>query len=145
MANVKRFDSPREMLDYVNSLTLPIGGFTSDLKAGDTFDIIDTGGYYTVIEDPGGPVTTLKSDRDLLDFLNAGATSNFRFVVPKREGGELTYISLTDETLGGSNGYEMIIVESERDLEEQLQAVIDGGSTEELIIEHDNKTIILWR
>ena len=142
MANVKRLKSNRELLNYINSLVLPAGGFQPTTIGATGWFVLDTGGKYTVIEEAPFKVTTLSSDRDLLDHLNniAGTLKN---VVPKAEGGQFTFVSLIDEVLGANNGFTITVSKSEQDLADDMNDLIDAGLTADILIEHDNHTIIL--
>jgi len=130
MANVQSFISPRELLNYLNILTLP-GTFGID------WDVIDRGAYYTVLEETPFKVTTLKSERTLKDYLDS-IVGTLKVVVPKRSGGYFTYYSLTNEILGANNGFTMLVVSSQRELEDALNVNIV-----QFIIESHNKTILI--
>ncbi|GAH74972.1 unnamed protein product, partial [marine sediment metagenome] len=123
--------SPDEMLAYLDTLALP-GTFILD------WDVIDSGAYYTIVEESPFKVTTVAGSDELLAHLNTLA-GTLKIVVPKGSGMNLTYYSTTDETLGATNNYTMQIAVDDQTLEDALNAV--GAKVAE--IEHKNYTIIL--
>ncbi len=137
MANVKTFISPQDLLDYMNVLTLP-GAFPT------AWEVIDKGSRYTVIEETPFKITTLFDENALAAYLIT-IVGTLKKVVPKKEGGMLTYYSLTDEVLGANNGFILTISNSAQQLEDDLNALIGGGATETHVIEHGYKTLILSR
>ena len=138
MANVTRLQSPQELLDYLNSITLPVGGFFTEGSIASTgWDVIDTGGKYTVIEDTPFKVTTVDSDADLLTFLGSLA-GTLKAVIPKRAGGMFTFYSLVDEAAGAGTST-MIIAKDQA----ELDAAMNAAGVNTAIIEHRNYTIVI--
>jgi len=119
MANFQQFLSPRELLNYLNQLTLP-GTFFAD------WNVIDGSTYFTVIEDTPFKITTVKSGRRLKEHLDT-IVGTLRNVIPKKAGGYFTYYSLTDEILGANNGFAMTIATSQQGLEDDMNNLIAGG------------------
>ena len=130
MATVQVLKSPQALLDYLNSIDA-LGVFRTD------YFVMDSGGFYTVIEEVPDLVTTLKSPDALKAHLESLA-GTFVDVVPKKEGGFFTFVSLANETFGGANGLSMIIAPDPKTIE----LAIDAG-TLVAIIDHGTKTVII--
>ena len=127
MATVATFKSPQDLLDYINGITLP-----------GAWEVIDKGSRYTVTSETGAvyTVTTFFNEFDLEAFLDATG-DNIKSIVPKKEGGHLTFWSLTD-VVGGSNAYALTIASDQATLEAVLNA-----ETVLKIIEHSTKKIVI--
>lgn len=127
MATVVTFKSPQDLLDYINVITLP-----------GTWEVIDKGARFTVTSETGGTysVQTFYNEFDLNAFLDATAETIIS-IVPKSEGGHLTFWSVTD-VLVGVNTYALTIASDQKTLETILNA-----ETVLKIIEHGTKKIVI--
>lgn len=127
MATVQRFQSPQDLLDYINVITLP-----------GSWEVIDTGSRYTVTSEAGGvyTVTTFFDESDLETFLDATGDT-IKSIVPKKEGGHFTFWSMTDVNVG-VNTYVLTIASDAQTLEDTL-----NSETILKIIEHSSKKIII--
>ncbi len=128
MATVVTLNSPQQVLDYLNSITLPA-----------VYDVIDKGGKYTVIDNIAGvyTITTVNDETELETAL--AAVTVLKAVVPKREGGKFTFVSVSD-VVGGANAFLLKITRDQKELEEFLNTAI----TLEKIIEHDSKKLVIY-
>jgi len=130
MATVVSFDSPRQVLAFLNSITLP-----------SVYAVIDKGSRYTIIDDLGAgsfAVTTHFDEDKLLDAL--AAVTTLIDIVPKKEGGKFTFVSVSD-VVGGSNSFSLKVTNDAKDLEDFLN---DPAVTVEKIIEHDTKKLVIF-
>ena len=127
MATVRKFISPQTLLDYINAITLPV-----------SWEVIDKGSRYTITSETGGiyTVTTFYNEFDLEAFLDATG-DNIKAIVPKKEGGHLTFWSMTD-VIVGVNAYALTIASDTQTLEDTL-----NSETVLKIIEHETKKIII--
>ena len=127
MATVQTFKSPQDLLDYINSITLP-----------GAWEVIDKGSRYAVTSETGAvyTVTTFFNEFDLEAFLDATG-DNIKSIVPKKEGGHFTFWSMTD-VAGGSNAYVLTIASDPKTLETILNTEVVLK-----IIEHSSKKIII--
>lgn len=127
MATVTTFKSPQALLDYINAITLP-----------GSWEVIDKGSRYTVTSEIGNvyTVTTFFSEDDLETFLDVTG-DNIKSIVPKKEGGEFIFWSMTN-VVGGSNSYVLTIASDAQTLEDTL-----NSETVLKIIEHSSKKIII--
>ena len=129
MATVVTLNSPDEVLDYLNSITLPV-----------EWEVIDKGARYTAIDEVGAQAFTVVTFHDEAKLLAAlPSATDLKTVVPKREGGKFTFISVSD-VAGGSNSYLMEIVKDQQELEDFLNTAI----TVLKIIEHDSKKLVIY-
>ena len=130
MATVVSFNSPSEVLTYLNANT-QTGTVEED------WFVIDKGSQYVVIEEAPFLVTTLKSEAALKAHLEALA-GTFKTVIPHGAGGKFTFVSLANET-GTVNTHTMVIT---RDVSELETALNDAG-VNTAIFENKNFTLVL--
>ncbi len=119
--------SPDEVLAFINSNVLPA-----------TFDIIDAGARYTVVEEGPFKVTTLNSAAELSDYLNSMSANTLKTVVPKREGSFFTYYQF-GALVPGVNNFTMTIVDDQQSLEDAMNSIV----TLNYIFEHGMKTLLI--
>ena len=131
MSTVVTFNSPNQLKNYLNNITLPA-----------VYDVIDKGARFTVIDELGAnsyAVTTVFDEARLI--LALDGVTNLIGVVPKKEGGKLTFF--TEETVvGGINGFAMTIVRDQKQLEDALNDLIDVGLAIDFVAEHGTKKLI---
>jgi len=129
MATVATFNSPQEVVDYLNSITLPASWF-----------IIDKGAKYTVIDELGVnnySVVTVDGE-DELETALAAAVSLVSVLV-KKAGGKFTFYSV-DDVVGGTNSYLMKVTHDQAELETFLNTAI----TVLIIIEHYSQKVVIY-
>ena len=133
MSTVKILNSPQEVVDYINSITLPTG----------LWDVIDWGARYTVIEDVAGVWAVITTnDESELQFVLDGISGVLKNVVPHGEGGKFTFYSV-DDVIAGVNALALTITVDEQSLEDALNTLVDAGLVVERVFEHDSKKLIL--
>lgn len=126
MAAVETFNSPADLQNYLNSITLPA-----------TYWIVDKGARYAVLWDEGAQYggEIFYDESTLKAFLDATLHTIIR-IVPHGEGGKFTFISPTD-VAGGVNTYGMAITSDVKTLEDVLNTL-----TTFIVVEHDSKKVV---
>jgi len=128
MATAVTLYSPQEVVDYLNSITLPAEWW-----------VIDKGARITVIDDKGSEwaVETLFDETAVLPVI--AAATEVKTIVPKKAGGHFMFLS-PDDVAGGSNAYQLEIVSDAQELEDFLNTAIMLLAT----IEHGTKSLIIY-
>lgn len=129
MATAISFRSPQQLLDYINSITLPA-----------EWRIIDKGAKFTVIDETSTGVFSVFTVNDETELKAALAASVDLFrVVPHKSGGGQTFYSVSD-VVAGTNTYSMEIISDQA----KLEAFLNTAITLLFIAEHGSQKLVIY-